>query len=137
VTYVLPPGALAGVPSRRAQPGDTITLYGIGFGTVAPGIAAEQIVQQSNTLTASLQVKFGGTLSSVTYDGLAPNAVWLYQINVVVPSIPSSDTVPLTFTLGGVAGTQTLYLAVQNGSLAAPIVNSLTLATATIGSGGR
>jgi uncharacterized protein (TIGR03437 family) len=23
-TYVLPPGAIAGVPSRRAQPGDTI-----------------------------------------------------------------------------------------------------------------
>jgi hypothetical protein len=44
--------------------------------------------------------------------------------------------VPLTFTLGGVPGAQTLYLAVQNGSLAAPVVNSLTLTTATIGSGG-
>jgi uncharacterized protein (TIGR03437 family) len=136
VTFVLPPGAIAGVPSRRAQPGDTITLYGIGFGTVAPGITAGQIVQQSNTLTAPLQVKFGSAVASVTYDGLAPNAVGLYQINVVVPSISSSDTVPLTFTLGGVAGTQTLYLAVQNGSLSAPVVSSLTLATATIGSGG-
>ena len=35
-TFVLPPGAVAGVPSRRAQPGDTITLYGVGFGPVTP-----------------------------------------------------------------------------------------------------
>src|SRR5580658_5976914 len=56
-TYVLPPGAVAGVPSRRAQPGDTITLYGIGFGSVVPSIPAGQIVGQSNTLASTLQVK--------------------------------------------------------------------------------
>jgi hypothetical protein len=71
----------------------------------------------------------------VTYDGLAPTAVGLYQFNVVVPSIPSSDTVPLTFALGGVAGTQTLYIAVQNGNPATQ-VQSLTLSATSVAGGG-
>jgi|ERR1039458_1642462 hypothetical protein len=33
---------------------------------------------------------------------------------VVVPVVPTKDLVPLTFSLGGVAGTQTLYTAVQS-----------------------
>jgi uncharacterized protein (TIGR03437 family) len=114
VTFVLPPGAIAGVPSRRAKPGDAITLYGIGFGAVTPNIPAGQIVQQTNTLTGVLHVLFGQTQAVIGYDGLAPNAVGLYQFNVVVPNMAASDTVPVTFTLGGVAGTQTLYIAVQN-----------------------
>ena len=113
-TYVLPPGAIGGVPSRRAKPGESITLYGIGFGAVTPSIPAGQVVQQANTLASQLHMQFGQTEAMVGYDGLAPNAVGLYQFNVVVPNEAASDTVPLTFTLGGVAGTQTLYIAVQN-----------------------
>jgi uncharacterized protein (TIGR03437 family) len=113
-TFVLPPGAIAGVPSRRAQPGDNITLYGVGFGPVTPAIPAGQVVQQSSTLAAPLHILFGQTEAVVGYDGLAPNAVGLYQFNVVVPNVAASDTVPVTFTLGGVAGTQTLYIAVGN-----------------------
>src|SRR5215472_15002827 len=135
-SYVLPPGAIAGVNSRRAVPGDTITIYGVGFGAVAPIIAAGQVVQQANTLTGSFQIKFGSTLASATYDGLAPNAVGLYQFNVVVPSIPSSDAVPLTFSLSGVPGTQTLYTSIQNGAPAATTIQSLTLAESTVNAGG-
>src|SRR5215469_2531736 len=133
--YVLPPGAIAGVNSRRAVPGDTITIYGVGFGAVAPIIAAGQVVQQVNTLTGSFQIKFGSTVASATYDGLAPKIIGLYQFNVVAPSIPSSDAVPVTFSLNGVAGTQTLYTSVQNGAPAAAIL-SLTLAASTVPAGG-
>ena len=134
-SYVLPPGAIAGVNSRRAFPGDTITIYGVGFGAVAPIIAAGQVVQQANALTGSFQINFGSTVASATYDGLAPNVVGLYQFNVVVPSIPLSDAVPVTFSLNGVAGTQTLYTSVQNGAPAATI-QSLTLAASTVPAGG-
>jgi uncharacterized protein (TIGR03437 family) len=112
-TYVLPPGAIAGLASRRAQPGDAITLYGIGFGPVTPTISAGQIVQQTNALALPFHLFFGGTEAMVSYSGLAPNAVGLYQFNVIVPQVSSSDAVPLTFTLAGASGTQTLYIAVQ------------------------
>lgn len=114
VTFVLPPGAISGVPSRRAIPGDIITLWGIGFGPVTPNIPAGQIVQQTNTLAAPLHILFGQTEAALQYDGLSPNAVGLYQFNLVVPNVAASDAVPLTFTLGGAAGIQTLYIAVQN-----------------------
>ncbi len=38
-TYVLPPGVTNAVPTRRAKPGDTIVLYGMGFGPVTPNIS--------------------------------------------------------------------------------------------------
>jgi uncharacterized protein (TIGR03437 family) len=111
--FALPPGAIAGVASRRAHLGDILTLWGIGFGPVTPNTPAGQLVQQLNTLAAPFHILFGQTEATLQYDGLAPSAVGLYQFNLVVPNVAASDTVPLTFTLGGVAGTQTLYIAVQ------------------------
>jgi uncharacterized protein (TIGR03437 family) len=112
-TYVLPTGAIAGITSRPAQPGDTIILYGIGFGAVTPSTPAGQLAEQLDTLAAPFHVFFGSIEASVAYDGLAPGFVGLYQFNVVVPNVSSSDLVPLTFTLAGTQGAQTLYIAVQ------------------------
>ena len=114
-TYVLPANAIPGVPSRPAHPGEIITIYGVGFGTVIPTIPAGQIVQSGNTLTGSLQFLFGQTPAALPlpYAGLAPGTVGEYQFNITVPAVPAGDLVPLTFTLNGTAGTQTLYTAVQ------------------------
>src|SRR5271157_197865 len=112
--YVLPAGAITGVNSRAARPGDTITLYGIGFGPVAPDIPAGETVEQGNSLVSAFQVRFGQTSAQVVFAGLAPGFVGLYQFNVVVPNVAASDTVPLTFALGGIGVPQTLYTAVQN-----------------------
>jgi uncharacterized protein (TIGR03437 family) len=113
LTYVLPVN-VAGIVTARARPGDSLTLYGIGFGQVNPDIPAGQIVQQNNALQAQFQISFAGVLANVTYAGLAPGYVGLYQFNVVVPTVAASDSVPVTFTLGGVKGTQNLVIAIQN-----------------------
>jgi len=114
-SYVLPTGAIAGLNSRPAQPGEEIVLYGIGFGPVTPEIPAGQLVQQANAITSSFGMSIGGVpVTSVPYSGLAPNFTGLYQFNVVVPADAGNGTVPLTFTVDGVAGTQTLSLAVTN-----------------------
>ncbi len=114
VTFVLPPGSISGVPARRARPGETITIYGVGFGAVTPNIVPGQIAQQANTLATPLVVRFGSTQANVSYSGLAPNTVGLYQFNVVVPSVAASDTVPLSFTLGSLALAQNLVIAIGN-----------------------
>jgi len=112
-TYVLPTGAIPGINSRPAKPGDTIILYGVGFGEVTPSIPAGQLVGELNTLSAPFHLNFGTTEATLAYDGLAPGYVGLYQFNVVVPDVSSSNLVALTFTLGGTAGAQALYIAVQ------------------------
>ena len=113
VTYVLPPGIAAGVPTARAKPGDTIILYGVGFGPVTPDISAGLIVQQTNALPG-FQASFGGIPATVQFAGLVQGFLGLYQFNIVVPKVGASDAVPFTFTLGGKAGTQTLLLPVGN-----------------------
>jgi uncharacterized protein (TIGR03437 family) len=114
-TFVLPPGVASGVPTARAVPGDVIIFYGVGFGTVTPNIPAGQIVTQTNSLpTGEFQVSFAGAPATVQFAGLTGGYLGLYQFNVVVPNVAASDAVPVTFTLGGTAGTQKLITSVGN-----------------------
>jgi uncharacterized protein (TIGR03437 family) len=113
-TYILPSSANAsGISYQPAKPGETITFFGNGFGPVTPAPPQGQIVQQTNQLTMPLQVFFGSAQATVQYAGLAPGFLGLYQFNVIVPNIPSSDVVPVTFALGDFAGAPTLYTSVQ------------------------
>jgi uncharacterized protein (TIGR03437 family) len=112
-TYVLPAGAIAGVNSRPAKPGETVTMYGVGFGPVTPSFPAGEIVTGDNTLSASFDFLFGQAQFVPVYYGLAPSFVGLYQFDVVVPAVPDSDLVPFTFNLGGLPSIQTLYIAVH------------------------
>ena len=111
-SYVLPTGAISGITSQPASPGDTITFYGVGFGPVTPATPAGQIAQGLTSI-ANFSMSIGGAPATVSYAGLAPSFVGLYQFNVVVPQIPAGNAVPVTFTLNGTQGTQTLYIAVQ------------------------
>jgi uncharacterized protein (TIGR03437 family) len=116
-TYVLPTGAIAGVTSRPAKPGETIVIYGIGFGS-AENSAQQispvgQIASGQTNLTSNFTASFGSTPAVVSYAGLAPGYVGLYQFNLVIPTVPDSNAVPFAFTLGGAAGGQTLYTAVH------------------------
>jgi uncharacterized protein (TIGR03437 family) len=97
-TYVLPTGAVTGITSRPAHPGETIYLFGIGFGDVTPNIPAGQIVQQVNSLNSPVHVMFfdapysvWATPATLTYAGLAPGFIGLYLFKVVVPNVPTSD----------------------------------------------
>jgi uncharacterized protein (TIGR03437 family) len=111
--YALPTGALPGVNSRPAKPGDVITLYGVGFGPVTPDIPAGQLVQELNNLTLPFTLSIGGAPATVLYSGLAPNYTGLYQFNVTVPDVTPGNPA-LAFTLNGVSGTQILFICVGN-----------------------
>lgn len=111
-TFVLPP--FAGAPTARAKPGDTIIIYGVGFGPVTPDSPAGQIVTQSNQLQATFAASFAGTPATVAFSGLTGGYLGLYQFNVVVPNVAASDSVPFTYSLNGVSGPQKLVIAVQN-----------------------
>jgi uncharacterized protein (TIGR03437 family) len=113
VTYVLPPGAISGVASRLAKPGDAITLYGIGFGPVNQEIPPGQVASGDTSLASALTISIGGVSAQVPYAGLAPTFVGLDQFDVVVPNV-AAGAQPVTFSLGGVAGTQSLFLSVGN-----------------------
>jgi uncharacterized protein (TIGR03437 family) len=88
-------------------------LYGIGFGSVTPSTPQGQIAEGTTQL-AGFAISTGDTQATVTYAGMVPTFVGLYQFDVVVPAIAASDTAPLTFSLGGTSGTQKLSMPVGN-----------------------
>jgi uncharacterized protein (TIGR03437 family) len=112
-TYAAPP-SIPNITSARPQPGDTIILYGIGFGPVSDNVPAGYIATQLDYITSlpPLQILFGQTPATISYQGLAPGTVGLYQFNVVVPNVAASDAVPLSFSVGGSSGCQVLYTSV-------------------------
>lgn len=113
-SFALPENAIPGVASRPAVPGETATIYGVGFGPVIPDFPAGTVVTAENSLLTAPQFLFGTTSATLSYDGLAPSLTGLYQFNVVVPNVSANNAVPLSFNLVGVKGSQALYIAVGN-----------------------
>jgi uncharacterized protein (TIGR03437 family) len=112
-TYVLPTGAISGIKSRPAKPGETIVIYGIGFGAVTPATPVGQVASGDSQLVLPIEFQFGETPAVSSYSGLSPDSVGLYQFNLTVPAVPDNDLVPFTFKLGETLGTQTLVTTVH------------------------
>jgi uncharacterized protein (TIGR03437 family) len=95
------------VPARA---GDVILLYGTGFGPTDPttdfGKTFAGAPPTANPVTATI----GGVPATVQFAGLvAPGE---YQFNVLVPSVPSGDSL-VVLKVGGVSIQPGAYLAVQ------------------------
>jgi uncharacterized protein (TIGR03437 family) len=112
-TFVAPPGAMGGITSRRANPGDTIILLGIGFGPTTPVVPDGTVPLENTTLVNPVQINIGGIQAQQTYGGLSPGSVGVYEFSVIVPNIPASDAAQVTFSQGGVPGTQKLFTSVN------------------------
>jgi len=100
--FVGNPNLIAGAAFRTAKPGDVLTLYGIGFGDVTPAIAPGIVVGQQNKVNAQVGFAFGQTNAAISYGGLSPGFVGLYQFNIVVPNVADGDQ-QINVTVNGVA----------------------------------
>jgi uncharacterized protein (TIGR03437 family) len=98
-----PAGSIPG--SRPANRGETISVYCTGLAPVNNQPATGAASPGGNTLattTAQPVVMIGGKPAPVSFSGLAPGFVGLYQVNAQVPgSSDTGDAVPLVLTIGG------------------------------------
>jgi len=111
-------GRIEGVPNAPAVAGETLVFYGTGFGPVNPSAIAiaGTIVRVATTLQNPIEIRFGDRAAGVSYAGLAPQQVGLYQFNVTVPAgLPAGD-VPLNITLNGEPIEQKLFIPVGGGN---------------------
>lgn len=96
-------GTPVSLPDSPAQPGETISIYATGLGTVDnrpdTGQAASTL-SLSNTLVRP-DVSIGGRPAAVTFSGLAPGFVGLYQVNVIVPTDLGSGDHAVVLNIGG------------------------------------
>jgi uncharacterized protein (TIGR03437 family) len=88
---------------------DKITIYLTGMGATAPPVAAGNAAPSNPLAIVSAQpsVSIGGTGLFVSWAGLAPGQVGLYQINAQVPfhHVPTGSSIPLVITQGAFSTT--------------------------------
>jgi len=101
---------LTGVTTQPAQPGETILLYGTGFGPTSPALPTAQLVTTPAVLANSVQVTIGGVAAAVVYAGLVEPG--LYQLNVTVPTLPNGDA-EVVATIGAVSTQTAVSVTVQ------------------------
>lgn len=103
--FTQPPGGMGGAAALHgdnsvvtaanpAHVGETISLYVTGLGAVTPAVAdaAPGPVNPLSTTTNPISVYVGGRQATVSFTGLAPQLVGLYQINLQVPAgVPSGN----------------------------------------------
>ena len=121
VEYLAPAGALgASTQSRPAKAGDTISIFGTGFGPTTtplnPEVAATVAYPLAHTgpdITKPLaQVTIGGQPAQLQFCGVVSPGV--YQINATVPQGLSSGDQPIQVTLlSGPSVPQTLFVPIQ------------------------
>ncbi len=102
----LVPGAV----TTPAKPGETILLYGVGFGPLNPPQAAGQAVPGAVPLANDVQITIGGAAATASFAGLVQSG--LYQFNVTVPNLANGDAKVMA-TIGGVSTQTGVVLTVQ------------------------
>jgi uncharacterized protein (TIGR03437 family) len=88
--------------SHPAQAGETLETYGTGLGATAPAVpagtgAAGNPPSQTIVKPAA---QIGGVPATVTFSGLVPGTVGVYQVNVVVPAGVRAGLEPLGWQVG-------------------------------------
>ena len=109
-SYAVANGTFAGVTTVPAGPGETITVWGSGFGTTSPAIPYGTAVPATPSFTTTANVT--ATLNSApitVYQNVAfltsLNA-GLYQVGITVPAGLANGSYPLIITINGVSTPQ-------------------------------
>jgi uncharacterized protein (TIGR03437 family) len=96
--------------SRPVQRGEYISIYCTGLGPVTNEPATGAVAGANPVSLTSVNpvtVSIGGVSAPVTFSGLAPGFLGLYQVNAQVPSTaPTGSAVPLTVSIGGKTSNQ-------------------------------
>jgi len=91
--------------SSPARPGEFLLLFCTGLGVVNPPLASGSAAP-TNTLHQTVGtplVNVANAPAEVTFSGLAPGFVGLYQVNIRLPASTPRGTQPIQIVMNGVA----------------------------------
>lgn len=115
-TLVAPSGKYTG--SSPAQKGETVTLWGTGFGSTTPVVTAGETAAQAASGSIALVstapvITIGGVQATVISAALNSSALGLYQIAITVPSSAASGDQAVVATAGGQTSPSGVLFTVQ------------------------
>ncbi len=105
---------LAGLGTPASRSG-YVSIFCTGLGAVSnqPATGAAALASPLSVTNTLPTVTIGGIGASVSYSGLAPTLVGVYQVNAVVPvGVSPGNTVPVVISVGGIVS-NTVTIAVQ------------------------
>ncbi|MCZ2149962.1 MAG: hypothetical protein LC126_19555 [Bryobacterales bacterium] len=75
-------------PLNPAKPGETLAVFLTGLGSVSPAVAdgSPGPANPTSSAVASMAAYLDGKTANVSFSGLAPTLVGLYQMNIQVPA---------------------------------------------------
>ena len=107
--YIGPTSLYTGL-TIPAKAGDTIELYGTGFGPTNPATDFSQTFGGAPVTVNQVTATIGGVQATVGFAGLvAPGE---YQFNITVPAVPSGDNL-VVLKVNGITTQANAYLTVQ------------------------
>jgi len=100
--------------SNPAKRGQTVQMYVNGLGPVSnqPGSGEPSPSSPLATTTASPTVTIGGVNAPVSFSGLVPGSIGLYQVNVMVPATAPTGNQAVVLAVNGMTA-KTSSIAVQ------------------------
>lgn len=101
-----------GLPFRDAKPGETVQLFGTGFGPTNPAVPTGKAFSGTAPLQTTPTATIGGLPATVQFAGLISGA-GLYQINLVVPPDTPDGDQPVVVTVDGVSTQQNAFITIQ------------------------
>lgn len=115
-TWAVANGTFSGVTTVPAKPGESIILWGTGFGPTSPAAPDGSEVPATPTYytTTPVTMTIGGTPASVYATALASGFAGLYQVVVTVPTSMANGTYPILATVNGATSPTGVILAVHN-----------------------
>jgi uncharacterized protein (TIGR03437 family) len=90
-----------------AVAGETVLIYCTGLGAVSSA-PADGAASNGQETTATAVVTIGGTNAPVSFSGLAPSFVGLYQINAQIPAGLKPSNQPVVVTMGSTSSNSVL-----------------------------
>ena len=91
--------------STPAAPGETITIFGTGFGPTSPAFTNGAIVAAPLAVVTAPTVTIGSAAATVVYAGLVSAGV--YQLDVVVPPGAAAGNAAIVAQVGGFSSSST------------------------------
>jgi uncharacterized protein (TIGR03437 family) len=106
-----PTGMSLGYKTVAAKAGDTLEVFGVGFGPTNPPVPAGQAFAGAAQTTNAVRVTVHGTSVTPAFAGLT--SAGLYQINLTIPQGLGTGDQPLLATVAGSQTQPTVVLSLQ------------------------
>ena len=106
-----PTGSSLGYPTVAAKAGDSIAIFGTGFGPTSPAVSPGVVFSGAAPTTSAVTIRIGNASVTPAFAGLS--GAGLYQINLTVPSGLGTGDVALQATVGGIQTPSGVVISLQ------------------------